>query len=74
MAALPNAPKLLTRQEAAEFLSIRPQTLAVWSTTGRYALPIVKVGRSVRYQLSDLQAFIESRRGTSASAIEAALA
>ena len=74
MAAALDFPKLLTREQAAEFLSIRPQTLAVWSVTGRYSLPVVKVGRSVRYRLEDLTAFLESRRGVSTSAIAAALA
>jgi hypothetical protein len=53
--------QLLTREEAAEFLNIKPQTLAVWHTTRRYKLPVVKVGRSVRYRMADLVRFIESR-------------
>jgi excisionase family DNA binding protein len=47
----------LTRDEAAAYLGIKPQTLAVWASTGRYGLPFVKVGRSVRYKLVDLDAF-----------------
>jgi excisionase family DNA binding protein len=47
----------LTRDEAAAYLGIKPQTLAVWASTGRYGLPFVKVGRSVRYKLADLDAF-----------------
>jgi 2-hydroxychromene-2-carboxylate isomerase len=56
--------KLLTREEAAGFLRIRPQTLAVWAMTGRN-VPFVKIGRAVRYQLSDLERLIE--RSTVAS-------
>ncbi len=53
--------RLLTRQEAAEFLGLKPQTLAKWAVTGAH-LPMVKVGtRSVRYKLSDLQQFIKDR-------------
>ena len=59
--ALASAPALLTREQAAEFLGIRPQTLAVWHATGRYPLAVVKVGRCVRYRLSDLERFLESR-------------
>ena len=60
-------PDKLTRDEAAEYLSIKPQTLAAWATTKRYDLPYVKVGRCVRYLRSDLDRFIESRTvGTSA--------
>jgi excisionase family DNA binding protein len=54
-------PELLTRGEAAEYLSIRPQTLAIWAMTQRYGLPIVRVGRSVRYRRSDLDAFLSRR-------------
>ncbi len=53
--------KLLSRKEAAELLGIRPQTLAAWHITGKYGLPVVKVGRSVRYRLSDLERWLESR-------------
>lgn len=53
---------LLTREQAAAYLSIKPQTLAVWKTTGRYQIPVIKVGRSVRYRRRDLDAWLESRR------------
>jgi excisionase family DNA binding protein len=53
--------KLLTREQAAEYLGIKPQTLSVWHSTGRYQLPVVKVGRAVRYRMQDLQAFVASR-------------
>lgn len=55
------AKELLTRQETAEFLGIKVQTLANWATTGRYGLRHVKVGRSVRYRREDIEKFIESR-------------
>jgi excisionase family DNA binding protein len=53
--------KLLNRKEAAEYLGVKPQTLAVWNVTGRYKLPVVKVGRSVRYRLADLEAWLAAR-------------
>ena len=53
--------KLLTRNEAAEFLGVKPQTLATWHITGKYGLPVVKVGRSVRYRLADLERWISER-------------
>ena len=54
-------PLLLTAQ-AAEILGIKPGTLDNWRSTKRVQIPFVRVGRAVRYRLSDLQAFIE--RGT----------
>ena len=62
-------PGLLTEQEAAEYLKISPGTLSVWRSTGRYALPFVKVGHKVRYRLADLNSWINSReRATGATA------
>jgi excisionase family DNA binding protein len=55
---------LLTRNQAAEYLGVSPNTLAVWASTGRYPLPFVRVGRSVRYRRSDLEKFLESRTVT----------
>ena len=53
--------KLLTRRQAASYLGLAVQTLASWRCTGRYGLPVVKVGRSVRYRLADLDAWIAKR-------------
>jgi len=52
---------LLTREEAADYLGVLPQTLAAWATTGRYELPYIRVGKSVRYRLADLEAWLVSR-------------
>lgn len=49
---------LLTRREAAAYLGVAEQTLAVWKCTGRRLLPFVKIGRLVRYRKTDLDAFI----------------
>jgi len=62
--------ELLTRAEAAEFLGLRPQTLAAWASARRYDLPFVKVGRSVRYRRRDLIAWLD-RRTVGAAAAEA---
>ena len=52
--------RLMNPSEAAEFLGLRPQTLACWRVDGRH-LPYAKIGRSVKYRLADLESFIESR-------------
>ena len=57
--------ELLTRDQAAEFLNIRSQTLALWASTGRHNLPFVKVGRCVRYRRSDLEKWLAERTTTS---------
>ena len=50
--------RLLTADDAAKYLGIAVNTLSVWRSTGRYDLPYIKVGRLVKYRLSDLQAFL----------------
>lgn len=52
--------RLMTTAEAARVLSLRPQTLHEWRSTGRMpSLRFVKMGAAVRYRESDVQAFIE---------------
>ncbi len=52
---------LLSRREAAAYLGVTPETLAVWACTKRYQLAIVKIGRLAKYRKADLDAFISSR-------------
>ena len=60
---------LMTETQAALALDTTVGTLQVWRSTGRYALPFIKIGRNVRYRRSDLNAWIESRtRSTGATA------
>jgi len=51
--------KLLVPEEAAEELRVSPRTLAKWRSTGENNIAFVKVGKSVRYRASDIQAYIE---------------
>jgi len=63
-------PALLTRDQAAEFLGVKVQTLAAWACSGRYSLPMVKVGRRVKYRLADLEKFLAERTVTSTGQLE----
>jgi hypothetical protein len=52
-----------TRREAADYLTkrgipVQPETLARWACTGRYCLPMIKLGKLVRYDDDDLDALI----------------
>ncbi len=50
---------LFNRKKAAQYLGdFSPGTLAVWACTKRYDLKFIKIGRSVRYRKSDLDAFL----------------
>ena len=50
---------LLTRTQAAEYLGLKPHTLAVWAISKRVKIPFVKIGGAVRYKQADLDKFIE---------------
>lgn len=58
----PGRRQLLTPAQTAQYIGISQQTLAKWRSQGTYKLPYVKVGRVVRYQLSDLLVWLETRR------------
>ena len=48
--------RLLDVKEAAEMLGLKPSTLYQWAYERR--LPVVKLGRTLRFRLSDIQALI----------------
>jgi excisionase family DNA binding protein len=53
--------RLLTSKEAAEILGIKANTLNTWrliSKDDRRCIPYVKIGRAVRYRLSDLKNYL----------------
>jgi len=66
------ADPLLTEAQAAEVLGCKGQTLRVWRSTGRHELRFVKVGRLVRYRLSDLERWLAARTVTSTGGAQAA--
>ena len=53
--------KLLTPKQAAEYLGVKENTLAGWRSVKRYQLPFIKIGRSIRYRVSELEQFIKSQ-------------
>ena len=57
--------RLLSEQEAAEFLGLKPTTLTTWRCVGRYPdLPYIRLGggRAIRYRLADLEAWVQKHR------------
>ncbi len=55
-----NNKNLLNVREAGELLNVRPETLAVWRSTKRYAIPYVKIGSRVFYRQEDIDNFIKA--------------
>ena len=51
---------LMAVQDAAKFLAVSTSTLYGWVYLRR--IPFVKVGRSLRFELAELQEFIKSNR------------
>lgn len=54
----------LKNADAAIFLNVKPETLNQWRWNGR-GPKFIKLNRSVRYRLADLEAFLEERVFTS---------
>lgn len=52
---------LLRPEQAAEMLGVTSGTLSVWRSTRRYPLRFIRVGRHVRYRLSDIEEFLRLR-------------
>jgi excisionase family DNA binding protein len=53
--------QLLSRRQAAEYLGVKENTLAIWACNKRYGLPVIKVGRLCKYRVSDLDKFLDER-------------
>lgn len=55
-----NGTRLVTVQEAAKFLSVSVSTLYGWAWQRR--IPFVKLGRALRFDVAELERFVESHR------------
>ena len=53
--------KLLDRAQAAEYLGLNTHTLNIWACKKKN-LPYYKVGRLVKYKLSDLDNFLNKSK------------
>lgn len=60
--------ELLTETETAAILRVKPQTLTTWRCRRTVPLAFVKVGGSVRYRRSQIDAFISARTVSPAKA------
>ena len=55
---------LMTPRDAAVYIGVKINTLAVWRMTNRYGLPFVKLGKVIRYRKSDLDKWIDENVST----------
>jgi excisionase family DNA binding protein len=58
--------RLMTRKEVAAMLQVEPNTIQRWHWKGQDAPPFIKIGRSVRYWKSEVEAWVE-RNSTQAN-------
>ena len=54
----------MDEEAAAKFLGVKPGTLSVWRSSGKYNLPFMKIGHLVRYKQTDLEDWMASRTFT----------
>lgn len=60
-------PALLTTTQAAKWLGLGVSTLEQARVTGINCPKFIKIGRSVRYRLADLEEFVNGRERRSTS-------
>lgn len=51
--------RLLTAKEVAAYLNIPVNTLYVWRVRGDEGPPVLQAGKSLRYRLADVDAWLE---------------
>jgi len=54
------APRLINAKEAATYLAISERKL--WGMSKSNIIPVVRLGRAVRYDINDLNAFISEAK------------
>mgnify|MGYP001770061356 CR=1 FL=1 len=50
--------RLLTTKETAEYLGVKQSTLEQSRLSGNLGIPFVRLGRSIRYRLEDLELYV----------------
>ncbi len=53
-----NKQNLISAEQAADYLDVTTRTLANWRSRGFPNVPWSKIGRCVRYRISDLDTYI----------------
>ena len=56
-----NNSNLLTPKQLAEHLGVTVGTLSVWRSNKTYPIPYIKVGSLIRYDLEQVQRWLETR-------------
>ena len=54
--------KLISPQELAQYLGVSVNSLAVWRTNKTYPIPYIKVGGKIRYDIDDINQWLNNRK------------
>jgi len=57
-----NKVNLVNTEQAAKYLAISKRTLSNWRSIGFPLIPYLKIGRCIRYRLSDLDEYLNQNR------------
>jgi hypothetical protein len=57
---LPDSARI-NNKDLAKYLNLKSGTPSNWRSTGRYALPYIKIGRYVRYEMKAVRAWLADR-------------
>jgi len=63
--------RLMTVEEIAEYLQVKPSTIYQWTHTGY--IPHIKLGNRVRFRLSQVDRWVEKRENKGRSKIRSVL-
>ncbi|MCX7102762.1 MAG: helix-turn-helix domain-containing protein [Methylobacter sp.] len=55
---------IINTEQASVLLCTAKSTLIKWRSTGENNIPYIKIGRNVRYRVSDLRKWIENHSRT----------
>lgn len=61
---------LLTPKQLAEHIGVSEGTLAVWRTNKTYPIPYIKIGSLIRYDINEVNKWIETRKRNGGSNVE----
>ena len=56
--------RYLTAREAAEYIGVAYVTFSNWKRQGKYQIPYVQFDTVTRYDINDLDAFMEGKKTT----------
>ena len=52
---------IIGNDDAANYIGVAGPTLETWRSTGRVKIPFIRIGRLVKYRISDLDNFLSKQ-------------